>query len=54
MESRACRNPQGRSRQRRGLAGSDFTDSLPREPNDKLRMHLLRERYWAGHNSLVI
>jgi acyl-CoA synthetase (AMP-forming)/AMP-acid ligase II len=32
----------------------DFTDQLPREPNGKLYKRLLRERYWAGHNSLVI
>ena len=32
----------------------DFTDVLPREPNGKLYKRLLRERYWAGHGSLVI
>jgi long-chain acyl-CoA synthetase len=32
----------------------DFTDQLPREPNGKLYKRLLRERYWAGHGSLVI
>jgi long-chain acyl-CoA synthetase len=32
----------------------DFTDALPREPNGKLYKRLLRERYWAGHASLVI
>ena len=32
----------------------DFTDALPREPNGKLYTRLLRERYWAGHGSLVI
>jgi long-chain acyl-CoA synthetase len=32
----------------------DFTDQLPREPNGKLYKRLLRERYWAGHSSLVI
>jgi fatty-acyl-CoA synthase len=31
----------------------DFTDQLPREPNGKLYKRLLRERYWAGHGSLV-
>lgn len=32
----------------------DFTDELPREPNGKLYKRRLRERYWAGHDSLVI
>jgi acyl-CoA synthetase (AMP-forming)/AMP-acid ligase II len=32
----------------------DFTDSLPRSPAGKLYKRLLRERYWAGHGSLVI
>ncbi|HEX4659628.1 MAG TPA: acyl-CoA synthetase [Streptosporangiaceae bacterium] len=32
----------------------DFTDELPREPNGKLYKRLLRERYWAGHESRVI
>jgi len=32
----------------------DFTDQLPREPNGKLYKRLLRERYWSGHDSLVI
>jgi acyl-CoA synthetase (AMP-forming)/AMP-acid ligase II len=31
----------------------DFTADLPREPNGKLYKRLLRERYWAGHDSLV-
>jgi hypothetical protein len=26
---------------------------VPREPNGKLYKRLLRERYWAGHRSLV-
>jgi len=32
----------------------DFTDSLPRSESGKLYKRLLRERYWAGHGSLVI
>ena len=32
----------------------DFVRELPREPNGKLYKRLLRERYWAGHDSLVI
>jgi long-chain acyl-CoA synthetase len=32
----------------------DFTSELPREPNGKLYKRRLRERYWAGHASLVI
>ncbi|HUN31568.1 MAG TPA: acyl-CoA synthetase [Trebonia sp.] len=32
----------------------DFADQLPREPNGKLYKRRLRERYWAGHGSLVI
>jgi long-chain acyl-CoA synthetase len=32
----------------------DFTTELPREPNGKLYKRRLRERYWAGHDSLVI
>ncbi len=32
----------------------DFTDELPRSPAGKLYKRLLRERYWAGHGSLVI
>jgi len=32
----------------------DFVGELPREPNGKLYKRLLRERYWAGHDSLVI
>jgi long-chain acyl-CoA synthetase len=32
----------------------DFTDSLPRSESGKLYKRLLRERYWAGHGSLVV
>jgi len=32
----------------------DFVADLARDPNGKLRKQLLRERYWEGHDSLVI
>jgi fatty-acyl-CoA synthase len=32
----------------------DFVNELPRDPNGKLYKRLLRERYWEGHDSLVI
>jgi fatty-acyl-CoA synthase len=32
----------------------DFVDELPRDPSGKLHKHVLRERYWAGHDSRVI
>ena len=32
----------------------DFTGSLPRSESGKLYKRLLRERYWAGHGSLVV
>jgi len=32
----------------------DFTEALPRSPAGKLYKRLLRERYWAGHDSRVI
>jgi long-chain acyl-CoA synthetase len=32
----------------------DFVAELPRDPNGKLYKRTLRERYWAGHDSLVV
>ena len=32
----------------------DFVPELPRDPNGKLYKRLLRERYWEGHDSLVM
>ncbi len=32
----------------------DFVTELPRDPNGKLYKRLLRERYWEGHDSLVL
>ncbi len=32
----------------------DFVNELPRDPNGKLYKRLLRERYWEGHDSVVI
>lgn len=32
----------------------DFVDELPRDPNGKLYKRLMREQYWAGHQSRVI
>ncbi|QIX53500.1 acyl-CoA synthetase [Rhodococcus sp. DMU1] len=32
----------------------DFVDDLPRNPNGKLYKRLLRERYWAGHDTRVV
>ena len=32
----------------------DFTNSLPREENGKLYKRLLRDRYWAKHDSRIV
>ena len=32
----------------------DFVDELSRDDNGKLYKRLVKERYWAGHNSRVI
>ncbi|WP_334141763.1 AMP-binding protein [Rhabdothermincola sp.] len=32
----------------------DFVDDLPRHPTGKLYKRLLRDRYWAGHESRII
>jgi long-chain acyl-CoA synthetase len=32
----------------------DFAAGVPREPNGKLYKRRLRERYWAGHTSLIV
>ncbi len=31
----------------------DFTDELPRQPTGKLYKRLLRDRYWAGHDTSI-
>jgi acyl-coenzyme A synthetase/AMP-(fatty) acid ligase len=32
----------------------DFVDELPRDESGKLYKRLLRDRYWAGHDSRII
>jgi long-chain acyl-CoA synthetase len=32
----------------------DFRDELPRHPTGKLYKRLLRDEYWAGHDSHII
>ena len=32
----------------------DFVEELPRDPNGKLYKRLLRQRYWEGHETLVL
>lgn len=32
----------------------DFVDELPRDPNGKLYKRRLRQKYWAGHESVVV
>jgi acyl-CoA synthetase (AMP-forming)/AMP-acid ligase II len=32
----------------------DFVDELPRDPNGKLYKRLLKERYWAGHDTRIV
>ncbi len=32
----------------------DFVDELPRLPTGKLYKRLLRDRYWAGHNTAIL
>jgi acyl-CoA synthetase (AMP-forming)/AMP-acid ligase II len=32
----------------------DFTPALPRDPNGKLYKRLLKEKYWAGHDTRVL
>jgi acyl-coenzyme A synthetase/AMP-(fatty) acid ligase len=32
----------------------DFVAELPRDPNGKLYKRLLKERYWAGHETRIV
>ncbi|MGH9054683.1 MAG: AMP-binding enzyme, partial [Acidimicrobiales bacterium] len=32
----------------------DFVDELPRYPTGKLYKRLLRDRYWAGHETSIV
>jgi long-chain acyl-CoA synthetase len=32
----------------------DFVDELPRLPTGKLYKRLVRDRYWAGHQSVIL
>src|SRR5580692_7576264 len=60
LEDRSARL--ARALRARGLAEGDtecprsvdFAGELPREPNGKLYKPRLRERYWAGHTSLIV
>jgi acyl-CoA synthetase (AMP-forming)/AMP-acid ligase II len=32
----------------------DFVEELPRDPNGKLYKRVLKERYWAGHDTRIV
>jgi acyl-CoA synthetase (AMP-forming)/AMP-acid ligase II len=32
----------------------DFVDELPRDPNGKLYKRVLKEQYWAGHDTRIV